>query len=76
LFARWDEYLRDSGLSALEACVRHGLSGRDRLVIGVDNAAQLEAILALGGEPMAAPEDLACDDPDLLNPSRWPKPEK
>jgi len=77
LFARWDAFLRDSGLSALEACLRHGLaSGADKLVLGVDSVAQLEAILAVDGRPLELPAELACDDPDLVNPSRWPKPEK
>jgi aryl-alcohol dehydrogenase-like predicted oxidoreductase len=76
-FARWDRFLRDSGKGALEACLRHGLaSGADRLVLGVDSGAQLEAILAVPGEPMVLPMELSCDDPDLLNPSRWPPPEK
>jgi aryl-alcohol dehydrogenase-like predicted oxidoreductase len=77
LFARWDAFLRESGLPALEACLRHGLAaGADKLVLGVDSAAQLEAILAVPGEPLELPAELACDDPDLVNPSRWPKPEK
>jgi hypothetical protein len=45
-------------------------------VVGVDSAAQLGAILAVPGAPLDLPAALACDDPDLVNPSRWPKPEK
>ena len=76
LFARWDDFLRESGLSALEACLRHGLATPARLVLGVDTAAQLEAILAVPGQPLDLPAELACDDPDLVNPSRWPPQEK
>ena len=77
MFARWDRFLRESGLGALEACLRFalGLPG-ERLVLGVDSAAQLEAILAVEGTPLALPSDLSCHDPDLLDPSRWPPTQK
>jgi aryl-alcohol dehydrogenase-like predicted oxidoreductase len=77
LFRGWDDCLEAAGLGAAEACVRHALaSGADALVVGVDNSAQLGAILAIPGEPLDLPAALACDDPDLVNPSRWPPPEK
>jgi aryl-alcohol dehydrogenase-like predicted oxidoreductase len=77
LFDRWDGLLRESGFGALETSLRFALGLQaERLVLGVDNAAQLEAILALPGTPLELPADLACNDPDLIDPSRWPIPEK
>lgn len=79
LFECWDSWLSASGLQPLEACLRFALSapGQHSLVLGVDNCAQLEAILAATGDPLLdVPESLACSDMDLVNPARWPRQEK
>jgi aryl-alcohol dehydrogenase-like predicted oxidoreductase len=83
-FARWshvwrdyDEWVRDSGLPALNACLRFATSvpGIARVVVGVDSAGQLAEIVAAawaGGAQAAG--DFDSTDPDLVEPSRWQVP--
>ncbi|HEX2825381.1 MAG TPA: aldo/keto reductase [Burkholderiales bacterium] len=80
-FNRWssvwrklDEWLRDGGASAPAACLAFAAAHPEvaRIVVGVDNPAQLEDLLAAAsGTAPAPPPDIASDDPDLINPSRW-----
>ena len=74
LWRYWDNWLAETGLSPLQACLRFALSFPEinRLVIGVDSPNQLEQILAAidGVLPPPSPQ-LHSDDLDLLNPSRW-----
>jgi aryl-alcohol dehydrogenase-like predicted oxidoreductase len=80
-FARWrrlwagfDEWIRNAGLTPVEACLQFVLSFTevDRVVVGVDTRAQLEDIVAAGRRaPTHAPDDLSVTDPDLINPGRW-----
>ncbi|MGI9343055.1 MAG: aldo/keto reductase [Gammaproteobacteria bacterium] len=47
-------------------------SNIERVVVGVDSPAQLDAAIeAAGGKPNLPPDALQNDDPDLLNPSNW-----
>ncbi|MEA5561126.1 aldo/keto reductase [Planktothrix agardhii] len=73
LWEQWEQWLIDSGLTALQACINCVLSKDiDRVVVGVDCLSQLEEILvATAGEWSELPDNLCCDDPDLINPSRW-----
>jgi len=74
LFANWDRWLLDAGLSPLEACVRFALStpGVTRVVVGVDGPEQLKQVLeSTDGALPSVPEQLFCTDADLLNPARW-----
>ena len=70
----WFDWLQSSGLSAVKACVGFVLSRPEisRIVIGVDNERQLDQLISslslIDGEPLA---QFACDDLDLLMPSRW-----
>ncbi|WP_153115182.1 aldo/keto reductase [Rhodocyclus tenuis] len=74
LWQAWDDWLRATRLSPLQACVRYALSvgGSDRVVVGVDSVAQLRQIVAASEEgaipPPAWPD---IDDADLLNPAHW-----
>ena len=77
-FAGWHEawtgYCAAQGVTLLEASLGFVLaqSGIKRVVVGVDTAEQLEEILAVGDRQIApAPDTLASDDLDLINPSRW-----
>lgn len=73
---RWHEWLRVEGISPLQACIGFALSrpAIDRVVVGADTAAQLrQTIEAARARPASVPDELQCDDRDLLNPSRWPK---
>ena len=74
LWQTWDSWLRDAGLTPLEACLRHALSypGIAKVVLGVDNAAHLADILAAAeGEPPLPPPGLVVEDTKLLNPALW-----
>ena len=80
-FDRWgefwrtfDSWLEQNHLAPLEACLGHVFSYPeiDRVVVGVDSLRQLREILAAGAvPPVVAPDALASEDPDLINPSRW-----
>lgn len=70
----WDEYLRASNQTPLEACVRFASSSPiiSRFVVGIDSRRQLEEIFtALDGATASLPHHLQCNDPQLLEPSRW-----
>jgi aryl-alcohol dehydrogenase-like predicted oxidoreductase len=73
LWDMWDGWLAQTGLSPTAACLGFvfGYLGIDRVVIGVDSAAQLAQLLASGGHCQAVPAELAAQDLDLINPSRW-----
>jgi hypothetical protein len=74
LWARWDKWLAASDTTPLAAAVGFALADTriDRVVLGVDSAAQLREVLSLaklGGA--VAPSELASDDIDLINPACW-----
>jgi len=74
LWERWANWLAETGLTPLQACLRFvlGTPGIGRAIVGIDRLAQLREILAAAdGPPPTVPADLACTDPDLINPSRW-----
>jgi aryl-alcohol dehydrogenase-like predicted oxidoreductase len=75
LWASWHSWITEGNSKPLQAALGHVLSYPEinRVVVGVDNIAQLNEILICAkSEHHRAPETLASDDPDLLNPSRWP----
>ena len=76
LWTVWNAWLTDSGLTPLQACLRHVLNtpGIAKLVLGIESVAQLEQILSAteGGLP-PLPAGLNIDDPKLLNPASWNK---
>jgi len=74
LWNLWQQWLADSKLTPLQACLRYTLaqSEIDRVIVGVDNLSQLKEILwATEGDMPALPAELYCNDIDLINPSRW-----
>lgn len=72
-FDRWHSWLSDGHSTAAEAClafVNHPMI--DRVVVGVDSIAQFNEILqATTRPPVAELPDLACNDTNLINPSKW-----
>lgn len=74
LWDTWDSWLKETGLTPLEACLRYVLSVEDisKVVLGVENASQLKeiSIAALGSLP-ALPNSLTLCDKELLNPVLW-----
>lgn len=74
LWSRWDGWLRETGLTPLQATLGFacGNAAIDRVLVGVDSANHLAEIIAAARAPgPAAPDDLASDDRDLINPSHW-----
>jgi len=74
LWGHWESWLRDAGMSPLQACVRFALRtpGIDKVVLGVDCAKQLSDILAAAdGDVPPLPASLCTDDTALLNPALW-----
>ena len=72
LWNQWDAWLDVQGMTPLQGAIRFVLAEEriGRVVVGVDNSAQLEAILAAVKGPVAIPPcSLASDDRDLINPS-------
>lgn len=80
-FARWqplwrdfEDWLADEGISAMEACIRYSISHAEvgRVVVGVQSQTQLlELVDASTRGGLDAPDHLASDSEDLLNPGRW-----
>lgn len=76
LWAIWDAWLSDSGLTPLQACLRHVLKtpGIAKVVLGIESVAQLVQILsAADGDLPPLPAGLNIGDPRLLNPAFWNK---
>jgi aryl-alcohol dehydrogenase-like predicted oxidoreductase len=74
LWDLWHGWLAVSGLTAIQACVAFAAAQPhvDRAVVGVDSLRQLEEILAaLSRDGIEPPPELASDEPDLVDPSRW-----
>lgn len=74
LWTAWDEWLKESNLSAVEACIRYALSISeiDKVIVGADNLNQLKQIIdAANGDIPDVPVELHSNDINLLNPSRW-----
>lgn len=75
LWSSWQAWLKEAGLNPLQASLGHVLSFPEfsRVIVGVDSLRQLNEILhyaSLGA--LCVPDFLASNDPDLLNPARWP----
>ena len=75
LFDKWDQWLADHDVSAIQACLAYPLSFPeiDKVVVGADSANQLTQIVdAANNQNNAALPDLQCEDENLINPAYWP----
>ncbi len=70
----WDAWVRDRGLSPAAAALGlvRARQDIDRVVVGVETAAQLDELLAAPPLGDDLPDALTTDDPALLNPALWP----
>lgn len=74
---RFEYWLLEAGLTPMQACLRYAMSFPEigRVVVGVDSISQLLEIVDAIDEPSAAapafPNDIAVNDPELVNPGRW-----
>lgn len=74
LWQRWDDWLQATNTTPLQACLNYALAlpEIEQVIVGVDSYRQLEEILvAASTAPSDTLPDIHCDDPDLINPSRW-----
>lgn len=71
----WHNSLAHHNLSALTACLQYPLSLPEvnRVIVGVDNAAQLLELVDSYqiNVPQYVWKSIACDDEELINPSKW-----
>lgn len=77
LWTRWHAWLQEHETTPLHAALGFVLRtpGVDRAVVGVEAASQLREILAhLQPLEMDVPLDLASNDLELIDPTRWKKP--
>lgn len=74
IWEEWDQWLSDTGLSPLQACLRFAVQQPlvDRVVIGVDSTAQLiEVVGAVDGTIKQTPKFEELKDTRLINPATW-----
>lgn len=74
LWEAWHSWLKDSGQTALEACLAFIMQYPEinRVVLGVDSVQQLREIIAATQSAIKSPPSyLTCNDLDLVIPSRW-----
>jgi aryl-alcohol dehydrogenase-like predicted oxidoreductase len=77
LWENWQNWLIQSEMNPLQACLRHALSFPEitKVIVGLDSLGHLQEILgAIPGPMPQIPTELHCNDVDLLNPSRWTSP--
>lgn len=71
---KWDQWLLEVGLSALQACIRYALSisAVGRVVVGVHSHDHLRQIILASDGPMPdLPNWMSSVDPEFINPSLW-----
>ena len=74
LWQRWDAWLQATNTTPLQACLNYALAlpEIEQVIVGIDSYRQLEEILvAANAFDSTILPDIHCDDPDLINPSRW-----
>jgi aryl-alcohol dehydrogenase-like predicted oxidoreductase len=74
LWLEWFNWLKNSEISALEACLGYVLSFSEisKIVVGVDSITQLNQVIqATRGAPLNVPDKLKIDDINLINPANW-----
>ena len=74
LWQNWRDWLRVENLTPLQACLGFVLAHAEisRVVVGIDSLAHFQEILTTADYKVAdTPNDLACNDINLINPSRW-----
>jgi aryl-alcohol dehydrogenase-like predicted oxidoreductase len=76
IWARWDKFLKNHEITALQACLSfiYSIEAIDKIVIGFDSLNHLKQIeVCKITNIVGLINDLSCDDEFLLNPSLWGK---
>ena len=74
LWARWDEWLAQCGLTPLQACLRYALSFQQigKVIVGVDSPRQLDEIIKASVGPLPrVPDEISTNEVNLLSPTNW-----
>lgn len=74
IWTEWDRWLTETGLTPLQACLQftNTLDCIDRVVVGVDNLAQLDQIIeAAEGALRSLPQFKSLQDERLISPATW-----
>lgn len=75
LWSAWEQWVRSHGDDPASICLGFVLAHPeiDRVVVGVDDVAQLTALVRATASPPAEapPVELSCSDVQLIDPSRW-----
>jgi len=74
LWAEWDRWLGETGLTPLQACLAYalGAADADKVVVGADSVKQLNEILVSSHATLTTlPNWLSPIDAALINPSQW-----
>ena len=74
LLARWDNWIVETKLTRVEACLAHLKSYPEvsQIVVGIDNVRQAREIFAaFETSPSRVPEKISSDDQQLINPATW-----
>jgi aryl-alcohol dehydrogenase-like predicted oxidoreductase len=76
LWHRWQKWLKENQLNAVEACLAFPLAFPeiDRVIVGLDSVNQLTEIIGAANSALQLDwPDLQCEEENLINPSRWPQ---
>jgi hypothetical protein len=71
---KWDCWLKDNKLTAMQACLGHVLSIPEisKVVVGVESLNQLQEIIVASKDNISIrPGDLSITDLSLINPVNW-----
>jgi aryl-alcohol dehydrogenase-like predicted oxidoreductase len=74
LWTAWDQWLGETDVRALQACLGFVLSFPEisRVIVGVDRLEHIESIMGAVETPVPQPPcEVQSNDADLINPSRW-----
>lgn len=75
LWKKWDQWLSESNLSALEACIGFikSFSNVDKFVIGIESELQLNEIIQImnSTKTINVPDHFSKNDEMLIHPSNW-----
>ena len=73
-FEDWYKFLNDNKADALEVALKFAVEQDwiDKIVVGVDNVSQLKELIKIEKSPEQIDFPLlACDDANLIDPSKW-----
>ena len=74
LFLKWETWLFRNNLSAIDVCLNYVLSNfKDaKIVLGISSLKELKEIINSDKNKITiVPNDISCDDIDLIDPRKW-----